>query len=679
MIERRSSLFRYFSLIIFSIPFSILVSSPRAFPQEPHRSGGLFIQGEDSSILARLSGLLADSIFQEDRTTSLSSVGLRVTNFGIFGNNLATRAPSMEYPLGSGIEHLVRAGLWVGGFNTDIGETLVTAGTFDGYWLGPLNSTTEFTPVPHTTLLERSTLPGSKYYDPVHAISEQDFVARYSDSPSFVKSVGEAHRSLGIEVTQETYAWSFEPSDAFIMVRFFIKNVCGPGCYLKNVYVGLYSQFASGWKGAFPTWPPSGWFRKTDIDYLAERNLFMEHHYLSERGDAATSWAGLQLLTRTSSPTSDTTQQVSFNWWQWDPNGAVIMPDRQRYSLISNGEIDGTTGVEAQMLGPDGNQYSPCGVLTVGPFQEIAPDSMIVLSFAFVAGDNNDDLIKNAKWALEVARSGFVTYTPPPSPRMKVIPQKGQVTVRWDDSPESYVDPKSHRTDFEGYRIYISEDNLNFNLVKELDIAADTIGYNSGLLEAEGDPVVIDGVPYKYRLVLTNLKDGFKYWVGTTAFDTGEVDSSGKQMVESKESGLAFNRTMVIPGPPERLSRVSVFPNPYRGRAVWDGSLSRDKYIWFVNVPRRALINIYSLAGDLIDTIDFDSGSYAAGNARGVINPGGEVPRAGEAGAPELSGTMCAWDLITKHDQAVASGLYIFSVKNLETGEVEMGKFLVIK
>ena len=44
-----------------------------------------------------------------------------------------------------------------------------------------------------------------------------------------------------------------------------------------------------------------------------------------------------------------------------------------------------------------------------------------------------------------------------------------------------------------------------------------------------------------------------------------------------------------------------------------------------------------------------------------------------------MSGGEEPWDLITDHDQAIATGLYLFSVKDEETGNIKIGKFLVIK
>jgi len=44
-----------------------------------------------------------------------------------------------------------------------------------------------------------------------------------------------------------------------------------------------------------------------------------------------------------------------------------------------------------------------------------------------------------------------------------------------------------------------------------------------------------------------------------------------------------------------------------------------------------------------------------------------------------MAGGEHAWDLITEHDQAVATGLYLFTVKNLRNSDIKKGKFLVIK
>ena len=75
-------------------------------------------------------------MFKLSKQTDGNAMGLVITNYGFFGNNFVSRAPSMEYPLGSQIDHLIRAGLWIGGINAE-GDTVVSSGTvFRLVWIG---------------------------------------------------------------------------------------------------------------------------------------------------------------------------------------------------------------------------------------------------------------------------------------------------------------------------------------------------------------------------------------------------------------------------------------------------------------------------------------------------------------------------------------------------------------
>ena len=38
-----------------------------------------------------------------------------------------------------------------------------------------------------------------------------------------------------------------------------------------------------------------------------------------------------------------------------------------------------------------------------------------------------------------------------------------------------------------------------------------------------------------------------------------------------------------------------------------------------------------------------------------------------------------SWDILSSRTRAIASGLYIYAVENLDTGEVQRGKLVIIK
>jgi hypothetical protein len=143
--------------------------------------------------------------------------------------------------------------------------------------------------------------------------------------------------------------------------------------------------------------------------------------------------------------------------------------------------------------------------------------------------------------------------------------------------------------------------------------------------------------------------------------------------VESMESGVRATQVLAIPGtqPVEDGLKASVVPNPYRGEAIWDGTRDREKYVWFINLPEKATIRVYSLAGDLVKTIHFVGSTYTAADVQGL--------RTAAERNVAIPGGICAWDLITDEDQAVATGLYIYSIENRETGSNQLGKFMVIR
>ncbi|MEY4867029.1 MAG: hypothetical protein RLY64_1283, partial [Bacteroidota bacterium] len=38
-----------------------------------------------------------------------------------------------------------------------------------------------------------------------------------------------------------------------------------------------------------------------------------------------------------------------------------------------------------------------------------------------------------------------------------------------------------------------------------------------------------------------------------------------------------------------------------------------------------------------------------------------------------------AWDILSDSKQVIATGLYLFSVKDLKTGKIQTGKFAIVK
>jgi hypothetical protein len=99
----------------------------------------------------------------------------------------------------------------------------------------------------------------------------------------------------------------------------------------------------------------------------------------------------------------------------------------------------------------------------------------------------------------------------------------------------------------------------------------------------------------------------------------------------------------------------------------------RDHYLWFTGLPERCRLKILTLSGDLVFEKDFDGATYGGEGARGVFDPNKSL------GKPVLSGTTFGWNMITTEGQAVATGLYLFTVEDKSSGDRTVGKFLIVK
>ena len=371
----------------------------------------------------------------DQRVTEANRVATTLTNYGFFGNNFFSRAASLEFPRNSGYEHLVRGGLWVGAQSVDGNGPFVgvTTGTVDGAQ-GPTSpQSTEFTPPSHR-LLVRSSLLTSPYQSP-DAISEEDVIALYDDlTPRTAANNSERHRPLGISVRQESYAWSHSSLRDILFLHVVVRNT---GAALSNVWVGMYTEFASGNKAGYVNWPPSSfdpgglgsWFKKSWLVYEDSLRMIREHYCraLPVPGGCqehiAPPWIGLELLTPPAPG-----QNATLAAWDWSPGHAARDQDAERYAIMSAGTIHPLTGDSLQ---PQTGE--PVELLALGPFTSIAPGDSIAVDFAFVGGDDAAAIHVNGIMARRVFDAGYTNaiITPVQLSLATASAAAGRVVLRW--------------------------------------------------------------------------------------------------------------------------------------------------------------------------------------------------------------------------------------------------------
>lgn len=104
------------------------------------------------------------------------------------------------------------------------------------------------------------------------------------------------------------------------------------------------------------------------------------------------------------------------------------------------------------------------------------------------------------------------------------------------------------------------------------------------------------------------------------------------------------------------LDRIKVVPNPYVATSSWEPKNAYttgrgERQIHFIHLPQRCTIRIYTVSGELVNTIEHDSNI--------------------------LDGTAI-WNLLTRDNLAVAYGIYIYHVDAPGIGQ-KVGKLALIK
>ncbi|MFH1891471.1 MAG: hypothetical protein ABIK83_02160 [Candidatus Zixiibacteriota bacterium] len=151
-----------------------------------------------------------------------------------------------------------------------------------------------------------------------------------------------------------------------------------------------------------------------------------------------------------------------------------------------------------------------------------------------------------------------------------------------------------------------------------------------------------EGFPYHQGWVLVLDPDGVDTWGPGDAITIYGAPINGPNDVFTfKGSGIDFAAAR------DGLDNIKVVPNPYIVSAGWEYNEGQRK-LEFINLPDICTVRIYTLAGDLVSTVEHSQ-----------------------------NGGTASWDLSSSNAQGIAPGIYYYAVDS-EYGS-KIGKFAVIK
>ncbi|REL24777.1 hypothetical protein DYD21_16580 [Rhodohalobacter sp. SW132] len=666
----------------------------------------------------------------ERTAVEVSNLGISYTNVGTIGRpnvrNQPIGLPSMAYPRDSGTEHLFEAGIWLGAIvdgQTRVSTSAVTNPA--GYSTGAAGF--EFTN-DGTVFNQLSTLTDSPDFSPI-AVSHQDLITQFTDRNTTVSGqpISGHENPLFADINFESYNWNFGFTEALSIVKYEITN--NGSSTWNNFYFSIYSDMVvrninttTETGSAFFNKGGMGWLDDQYALYAFDRGSFDQPRINTHAATVilGSEYRGVEFHPRRADEVEAAglpVPTVSPDFWLFGAGtGDLSRPngDLERYNRMST-----TWPLEQyrQTLREDGASADGNFIQlnTLGPVPEVEPGETITFYVAFVAAvmpsqfqniipgnqgsaddiDNpqsRENLTENIGWAYRLfdgqvdedgERTRFLVPEPPDTPNMRVELDAGITSIYWDDRAEFSVDPVTGEEDFAGYRLYrtqIGDDlrgtiSTNAQMLREWDVPGDGRGFNTGFEEVRLDqPVTFpdDPVEYRYRFDLPGMLSGWQYLLSVTAFDRGD------ERTPPLETSINANAVRVFPGTAvnENFSssssenKVGVYPNPYRVNAAWDGGTSLSRKLHFFNLPSRADIRIYTLAGEIVAELNHESDTYQ-GDTRWF--------RELSSSNRVMSGGEHAWDLLSEANQNLATGLYLFTVQDRDSGEVQRGRFAIIK
>jgi hypothetical protein len=514
------------------------------------------------------------------------------------------------------------------------------------------------------------------------AVSESDFYMTFRDS--FAEPRIPEHSPLDLRYLLKSYAWKDRVREPILPFEYYIIN--HSHIDLDSVYLGFFVHQQIAFTVPDPQLKPNSYHPPEQVSYASSIRTVVGETVRSRYAAYGLTFLGC------SKPLQDMkiTYKAYDNTW-----GPPYVPntDEGKYREMSSGTTDGLLF-----------QNHPAYLLAVGPFGTMHPGDTLRLSLAFIAGSSfsagNNNITDNAAKAISLYERNFYPPSVPPSPPLRITPGDSRVTLDWswypgykssnpfeiwDDGnkfvstlPDTHwrrINPPAGKTSggrvFEGFRVWRSDypvfDERQFSLLKQFDVK-DDLGFEgqTGIQFTFNDSMVVRGKHYWYAVTSLSIPDYILTYEKDSSGNTTSIDTVITDPFESPihENVLQYQVPFQTSS---KVGEVKVVPNPYRtdrdytyagggyeglGRR-WDET---KRLVWFIHLPPKCTIRIFSLVGEIIKTIDHDD-AWRTADGKPI-------------GQEEFY-------LLSESNRALASGVFVYTVES-DLGK-QIGKFVVIR
>jgi hypothetical protein len=392
-------------------------------------------------------------------------------------------------------------------------------------------------------------------------VSDRDVYAVFTDGKNVQGDV------IGLEVEMMAYCYGRVYAEDFQFYEFFIHNTSG--ATIQQAWIGIYQDPDCSDYGQELIITPPGYTFNDQYPVLMMRDFSGDIGAATlpnPAGRLEDMNFGIVIL-----ETPNNIGATDFHYFI-DPGPTF---DEQIWPIISSQKTDpDIASISAEYFHGDNPRLDDVNLIAAGqdfvfiiasgPF-DLAPNEMVKYTIGVIAGDTDADFIKNVEMATQMFEKGFVGPAAPPGPRLSAVPGDRKVTLYWDKSSELKPDPLSGELDFEGYKIYRSEDggvtwgkpitNANGDVIGYVPLAqfdkdnaflgydpvnpTNFLGNNTGLQYVYVDRNVINGINYSYTV---------------TAYDHGDPAADIPSFETAKGVGSAEKHFVEITPRPDPLA-----------------------------------------------------------------------------------------------------------------------------
>ena len=408
-------------------------------------------------------------------------------------------------------------------------------------------------------------------------VSDRDIYCVFDDNEN-----ANPEGAIGIEVQQMAYTYGRPYAEDLLIWEYQIHNTSGN--QLDSVYVGYYTIFRPDFDNedniVILDSDPNDAYPNGDFVYIYDINNTKDGAWEGDPTDMGI--IGINIL---DTPLDDITgEPMGITDFHFFSREFAPKVDEEMWPIISSnpnypfpkGSANYFHGSDRRMdtTHPDSMKvYFENGApinffIMTGPFT-LDPGETVASSIGMVMGSSGSvpfepdttDLMSNMRTLQQMHDRAYQGSGPPKTPIVKVSVSDKQARIFWDSASEDSKDALTGKKDFEGYKIYRSDNQgrtwgdpitdqfgtvVGYKPLKIFDLIDGIKGLDPAFNQSLGDDSGLE-----HSFIDKNLMNGIEYWYCVTAYDMGtQISDSLEQSYQSPlgSSIMETHTAQAIPG-----------------------------------------------------------------------------------------------------------------------------------